>query len=153
MSGAESEHATRLHASTVAFALSDGWHAVLITGRSGAGKSELALELMAQGARLVADDQTLLMRDGAALVASAPDRIRGMIEMRGLGIMSAQTIDSAPVVLRVDLNQIESARLPELRHSDILGARIATLHRVESRAFPAALRQYMLSRHWLEGRA
>lgn len=152
MSGEAPERTTRLHASTIAFLLDEGWHAVLITGRSGAGKSELALELMALGARLVADDQTLLRRDGSALIASAPAQIRGMIEMRGLGIMAAQVIDAVPVVLRVDLDRTEHERLPAPRHSDILDARIATLHRVESRAFPAALRQYMLSRHWLKGR-
>lgn len=151
MSGEASERATRLHASTIAFLLDDGWHGVLITGRSGAGKSELALELMALGARLVADDQTLLMREGAGVTASAPAQIRGMIEMRGLGIMAAQVIEPVPVVLRVDLDRVAHERLPEPHHSDILGVRIATLHRVESRAFPAALRQYMLSRHWLKG--
>ena len=151
MSRAGPEDATRLHASTVAFLLDDGWHGVLISGRSGAGKSELALELIALGARLVADDQTLLMREGAGVIASAPAQIRGMIEMRGLGIMAAQVIDAVPVVLRVDLDRAAHERLPDLQHSDILGARIATLHRVESRAFPAALRQYMLSRHWLKG--
>lgn len=139
----------RLHASTVAFALPDGAvRAVVISGRSGAGKSELALELMALGAGLIADDQTVLARDGAVLVASAPDQIRGMIEMRGIGIISVPTIAAAPVALRVDLDQIETARLPEPHHCEILGLQIATLHRVESRAFPAALRQYMLSQAW-----
>lgn len=57
--------------------------AALIMGRSGAGKSALALRMMALGAHLVADDRTCLVAEGASLVASAPPSLAGLIEARG----------------------------------------------------------------------
>ena len=62
-----------VHASTVAI---DG-RAVLITGRSGSGKSDLALRLIDRGFALVSDDQTIVSRDGYQLVATAPATIAG----------------------------------------------------------------------------
>ena len=58
------------------------WRAVLLRGPSGAGKSDLALRLIEAGARLVADDQTELVRRGNSVVASAPAGIAGLIEAR-----------------------------------------------------------------------
>ena len=55
---------------------------VLIRGASGAGKSALALQLMALGAKLVADDQTILTRKDGAIFASCSPRLRGMIDGR-----------------------------------------------------------------------
>jgi len=140
---------TLLHASTVAFETPTGWHAVVLTGRSGAGKSELALELMAMGARLVADDQTRLMFDGTTLVADAPASIRGMIEMRGMGLLHAAPLSLVRVSVLVNLELTETARFPQCRSTCILGVQVPTLHKVESRAFAAALRQYVLHRSWL----
>ena len=62
-----------LHATAVALG---GW-AVLLTGPSGAGKSDLALRLIDRGAELVADDYTMLVHDGAQLVAGSPATIAG----------------------------------------------------------------------------
>lgn len=88
-----------LHASCVAI----GDHAVLIEGRSGAGKSDLALRLIDRGARLVSDDYTLVVRKGQTLVASAPATIAGRIEVRGIGIVVMPHVDAIPVALLVDL--------------------------------------------------
>lgn len=88
-----------LHASCVAI----GDHAVLIEGRSGAGKSDLALRLIDRGARLVSDDYTLVVRKGQTLVASAPATIAGRIEVRGIGIVVMPHVDNIPVALLVDL--------------------------------------------------
>ena len=67
-----------VHASCVAL----GGRGVLILGGSGAGKSGLALQLMAYGAALVSDDRTILSNRDGALQAAAPDTIRGRIEAR-----------------------------------------------------------------------
>ncbi|MEF9600929.1 HPr kinase/phosphatase C-terminal domain-containing protein, partial [Paracoccus sp. PXZ] len=72
-----------LHASCIAHR----GRGLLILGPSGAGKSTLALEMMAFGATLVADDRTILRREGGRIVADAPDSIRGRIEARGVGIL------------------------------------------------------------------
>src|SRR3954467_1212574 len=82
-----------VHASTVA---SEG-RAVLITGPSGSGKSDLALRLLDRGFTLVSDDQTLLKRSGTRLIASAPPTIVGKLEVRGIGIIDLETVGDVPV--------------------------------------------------------
>tara|TARA_B100000678_G_scaffold71142_1_gene58450 strand:+ start:741 stop:1181 length:441 start_codon:yes stop_codon:yes gene_type:complete len=96
-----------LHATCVAI---DG-RALLIEGRSGAGKSDLALRLIDRGATLVSDDYTRLTRSGDALIASAPETIRGRMEVRGLGIMEFDTIDQVPVGLLLAIDE-QPLRLP-----------------------------------------
>jgi HPr kinase/phosphorylase len=60
---------------------------VLLLGPSGVGKSETALELVARGHALVADDVVELERSGDGLVGRAPEKIRHYLEIRGLGIL------------------------------------------------------------------
>lgn len=60
---------------------------VLLLGPSGVGKSETALELVARGHALVADDVVELERAGESLIGRAPERIRHYLEIRGLGIL------------------------------------------------------------------
>ncbi len=106
-----------IHATAVA---RDG-QAVLLFGPSGAGKSDLALRLMDRGWRLVSDDQTLLRRVGGRLVASAPDTLAGLIELRGVGIRRVPVTREVEVALAIELcpaSEIE--RLPEPRSKAIL---------------------------------
>lgn len=88
-----------LHATCVA---RDG-RAVLLLGPSGSGKSDLALRLLDHGFSLVSDDRTLLRLSGERLMASAPETIRGKIEVRGLGILTLPFVDDVPVALAVEL--------------------------------------------------
>lgn len=88
-----------LHATSVAI----GGRVVLLCGPSGSGKSDLALRLIDRGAMLVSDDYTLVKRIDGRLVATAPDTIRGKMEVRGLGIVAMPCIADAPVALLVDL--------------------------------------------------
>jgi HPr kinase/phosphorylase len=140
--------AAQLHASAVAFECAGRWAAVLILGQSGAGKSELALELMAIGARLVADDQTCLRRDGAAVLLSAPETIRGLIELRGFGILKAPFLPSARLAVVVDMDEMETRRLPEREVIDVQGLAFPLLRNCASRAFASGLKQYILSEGW-----
>lgn len=99
-----------VHASCVAI---DG-RAVLIGGRSGMGKSDLALRLIDRGAALVSDDYTLVRRIEGRLLATAPETIEGKIEVRGVGIVEFPVERDVPVALFVDLD-MDPTRLPMAR--------------------------------------
>ena len=106
-----------LHASTVS---KDG-RAVLITGPSGSGKSDLALRLLDRGFVLVSDDQTIVRRDGDRLVATAPPTIAGKLEVRGIGIIEMERTDDIPVALLIELTS-DIERVPDDdRERPILG--------------------------------
>jgi HPr kinase/phosphorylase len=128
-----------IHATCVAV---DG-KGLLITGPSGSGKSGLALSLMALGARLVADDRTLLSMQGDHLYATCPETLSGMIEARGLGILRADPVPGAPVALVVDMGQTESDRLPPHRTAIYLQRTVPLVHSQQNAHFPAALLHYL----------
>ncbi|MCP5080698.1 MAG: hypothetical protein GY948_03265 [Alphaproteobacteria bacterium] len=122
---------TNLHGTCVAV----GEHGVLLLGPSGSGKSDLALRLIdepGQGSggavlqtRLVADDQVLLRRADEHLIASAPPSLKGLLEVRGLGIISTCAVRDE-VVLSLALRLVPSGkieRMPSAEGSqiDILG--------------------------------
>lgn len=111
----------------------------MIRGASGRGKSALALRLMALGAELVADDRTALHCEGADVIARCPPAIRGMIEARFVGILAARALDAAPVRLVIDLDRVETDRLPPKRNTEILGQTLPLLYRVDGDHFPAAV--------------
>jgi serine kinase of HPr protein (carbohydrate metabolism regulator) len=100
--------AETVHASTVAI----GGLAVLISGPSGSGKSDLALRLLDRGFALVSDDQTIVRRDGERLIAAAPPNIAGKLEVRGIGIVEMERLDNVPVALIVELTS-DIQRLPD----------------------------------------
>jgi serine kinase of HPr protein (carbohydrate metabolism regulator) len=104
----------------------------LLRGPSGSGKSELALQLIDGGARLVADDGVELRRQGERLFArlppGAPDSVRGRIELRGLGILPAPAVAEAPLDLVIDLVPTDALeRLPETLTVELLGVAIPLL--------------------------
>lgn len=63
---------------------------VLIRGDSGMGKSEIALELVKRGHQLVADDRVDCYRIHNKIVGKSPDLLRGMLEIRGIGVINVQ---------------------------------------------------------------
>lgn len=65
---------------------------VLITGRSGMGKSETAMELIHRGHKLVADDNVILKRIRDEIIGSAPEKIKHFMEIRGIGIINVRTM-------------------------------------------------------------
>ena len=102
-----SEREKNIHASCIAI----GQAGVLLLGPSGAGKSDLALRLIDDGARLVADDRTILFTRRGSLYGKSPASIRGLMEIRGLGIVKMPCRANVKIALVVKLGQ-DGARLP-----------------------------------------
>ncbi len=128
-----------LHATTVAV----GDAGILILGPSGSGKSALALQLMAHGAALVADDRTQITKTPDGVIASAPSALRGLIEARGIGILRAPVVTQVRLRLVVDLGQTETARLPPRRTMQINGHVIDLVFGPASAHLPSAILCYV----------
>ena len=136
-----SDQSIVVHATTVAI----GDRAVLIRGPSGSGKSGLALQLMAMGATLVADDRTQVRRAGDSLVADAPEAIRGRIEARFVGILAVPPRGPVPLALVVEMGETEPERLPPRREAEILGLALPLVRKTDQPHFPAAIRLYLVA--------
>ncbi|HSF96521.1 MAG TPA: serine kinase [Thermohalobaculum sp.] len=111
-----------LHASAVAV----GGRGLLITGAPGAGKTTLALEMVALGAALIADDLVLVERRAetggtARLWVAAPPNAGGLVEIRGFGLVRLAATGGAPLALVADLDQAETERLPPVRQRVLSG--------------------------------
>jgi HPr kinase/phosphorylase len=107
---------TTIHATCVA--LSDV--GVLLLGPSGAGKSDLALRLIDRGAQLVADDRCELADIGGQLLCAPPAAIAGMIEVRGIGIVTRPWTAPVPIHLAVRLTE-RTERMPDPAIEEIGG--------------------------------
>jgi RNase adaptor protein for sRNA GlmZ degradation len=110
-----------LHATAVA---RDG-RAVLLLGPSGAGKSDLALRLVAAGWQLVADDRVVVTVCEHGAVASAPPRLAGLLEVRGVGIVPEPTAP-ARIALALDLGR-GPGRMPETEQYPVAGVTVPML--------------------------
>lgn len=146
------ERAASLHATAVAV---EG-RGLLILGPTGSGKSALALDLIALGARLVSDDAVLVARDGEALVARAPARAApsgdpgapfpdaALIEARGIGILRVPAAGPTPLALVIDLGRTTTARLPAQAEWKRFGVTLPLIAR-PARLHPAAVRAAVIS--------
>lgn len=95
---------------------------VLIRGLSGAGKSDLALRLIDEGGRLVADDRVDLSRRDEFLMASVPPQIAGRLEVRGLGIIDVDWLPESRINLVIDLTPTDEVeRYPDVRQVTLEG--------------------------------
>ena len=114
-----------------------GDKAALLRGPSGSGKSDLALRFLAMfkgddaggPARLVADDQTRLSVKDGRLIAHAPAATKGLIEVRGVGIVEMEALGEAELALAVDLvaaHDIERLPDPKLE-TTLLGVSLPLL--------------------------
>lgn len=112
---------------------------VLLRGPSGAGKSDLALRLIDGGAELVADDRVALVSSAGVLTASAPPALRGLMEVRGLGVFRLPYRTSVQVSLVADLVDGQGERLPAPHRTTILGHALPAI-RLSAKASSAAAR-------------
>ena len=95
---------------------------VLLRGPSGCGKSDLALRLIEAGARLVADDYTDVVEAGGRIFAMPPPELRGLLEVRGIGIVRLRPAASAPLVASIDLVPSDNVeRMPDRNSFELLG--------------------------------
>ncbi len=143
---------SNVHGTCVALSCADRSTGVLLLGESGSGKSSLALRLIDQpgfGAgstapivgRLVSDDQVLLTQRDGQLTATAPDSIKGLLEVRGMGIIKVQTAISPVRVELVVAHAITTQpdRVPEPEVMELAGLALP-LHKVDF-SKPAATAQ------------
>lgn len=113
---------------------------VFITGESGVGKSETAIELVKRGHRLVADDAVEIRKvSNISLVGSSPDNIRHFLELRGIGIINARRLFGIGAVkmtekldLVVELEQWNSEKMYDRMGVDtefvsLLGVKVPSL--------------------------
>lgn len=111
---------------------------VLILGPSGSGKSDLVLRLLGRGWSLVADDQVELAAAGGGLVASAPAPLRGLLEIRGLGLVRDLPV-AGPVRLRLAVQLLPpEAPLPRLPEPDWYSALGQAVPRIALRGLEAS---------------
>lgn len=129
-------------------ALVVGDEGLLIRGPAGAGKTSLALELIARAgaqglfARLVADDRVLLRAMSGRLIASPHPAIAGRLEVRGLGVVAAPHLPSAIVRLVVDLDP-QAPRMPEgAGETTLAGVSVPLLRTQREMAFYCLIRPF-----------
>jgi HPr kinase/phosphorylase len=128
-----------IHATCVKLASGAG---VLLIGPSGSGKSDLALQLIDGGALLVADDRCDLTIEEGTLVAQPPAQLAGLMEHRGVGIVTMPYEKFARISLIVQLvPRTDVVRLPEPELFTILGVDVRTvrLHAFDA-STPAKIR-------------
>lgn len=110
---------------------------ILLTGESGIGKSEAAVELLKRGHRLIADDAVEIRRiSGNVLMGTAPELIRNYIELRGIGIVNVaklfgmgavkadKRIDMVVNIVPWNTHEVYDRLGLEDQHMDILGIQI-----------------------------
>ena len=108
----------RIHANAVAVATDEAspLQGALLLGASGAGKSDLSLRLIEEcpwrRTVLISDDYVDLSLEGDEIYASAPETIRGLMEVRGVGVTLFAHVARAPLSLAVSL-EAPTARLPD----------------------------------------
>lgn len=107
---------------------------ILIKGMSGSGKTSLMLGLIERAAQynitaaLIADDQVILKTNGDTLEASAPETIKGLVELRGYGIMKCANKATTQIALVVELVEDEKIqRMPEASFGRVEGINLPLL--------------------------
>lgn len=123
--GGSNESSALIHATTIL--IKD--QGVLLMGASGSGKSDLALRLIDRGAKLVSDDYSLIgyHPEEKILIATPPPHITGLLEIRGLGVVSIPFCSKAKLALAVILDG-DVERMPDPDNSvEILGQALPLL--------------------------
>lgn len=114
-----------VHASCVSFEDKG----VLILGDSGSGKSDLALRIIDAGGVLIADDYVEIRIVNGEVYGHVPDSIKGMLEIRGVGLVNLTSVASTKIDLVLELsNREDITRLPEKSFYELNGVEVLSFN-------------------------
>ncbi len=139
---------TQLHGTAVAY---EG-HSLILIGEPGCGKSTVALQIMAFGGQLIADDRCDLADEGGQVIVSRPPNLPQMIEARGFGLIPVECAGPAKIVAVVYMSVTSTKRLPEAIQCRVGNYLLPLFHKTDSPAFPAALWHYLKAQSRNPGR-
>lgn len=97
---------------------------VVILGKSGTGKSNLAIKLISMGAKLISDDQTHFRLKENKIIISKPETTPNFIEARGIGLIEVPFVVSAKLFCFVKITNLELKRLPNAKKKHCFGKKI-----------------------------
>lgn len=98
---------------------------------------------MSMGCQLVADDRVVLSQHENRIIASCPETIVGLIEARGIGLLNADPAPPTEIVLVVDLNALDAARMPPQHTIALLGCDLPLINRISGAHFASAILQFL----------
>jgi len=101
---------------------------VLILGDSGSGKSDLALRLIDNGATLISDDISICRKNLNNIYLYCPPEIKGLLEVREIGIITVPFVERIKLRLVVNLKSINNERFPKDSSYRILGIKIPIIN-------------------------
>ena len=101
---------------------------VLILGDSGSGKSDLALRLIDNGATLISDDISICKKTLNNIYLYCPPEIKGLLEVREIGIMTVPFVEKIKLQLVVNLKSKNNERFPKDNSLKILGIKIPLIN-------------------------
>lgn len=97
---------------------------IMIIGSSGSGKSDLALRLIDSGGTLISDDRTVCERKDNKIFLFTLKEIKGLIEVRGVGIIKVPYVENVQLKLLVSLTEEKLDRLPRIKNKKIFNISI-----------------------------
>ena len=101
---------------------------VLFIGDSGSGKSDISLRLICEhNALLIADDRTDITIKKSNIIASSPKTLKGLLEVRGVGIIKIKHYNKVKIDLIVLLTKDKLERIPEKTYYDLCGIKIRSI--------------------------
>ena len=100
---------------------------LMISGLSGIGKSDLALRLIDSGATLISDDITICKRVNNKVYLFPPNKTKGLLEVREIGIINVPYVENINLVMIIHLLKKNNERIPEKKFKRILGLNFPVL--------------------------
>ena len=100
---------------------------LMISGLSGIGKSDLALRLIDSGATLISDDITICKRVNNKVYLFPPNKTKGLLEVREIGIINVPYVENINLFMIIDLLKKNNERIPEKKVRKILGLNFPVL--------------------------